>query len=100
MHRVNARRNEEIFTEAVDKTLKRVFGSTAAEIIYVYLENNHAIKKDEIADKLEFFSRAMKEYLNSGATVVEEQILYSFYSLAPSRKDAADLLSVYPSFSH
>jgi hypothetical protein len=100
MLRLNARRNEEIFTEAVDEALKRVFGATAAEIIYVYLENNYAIKRHEIADKLEFFSQAMKEYLNSGATVVEQQILDSFYTHVSNRREAANFASATLALTH
>lgn len=71
---------EEMLNKAVDKTLNRVFGSTAAHIIYTHLENNYSIKKNEIAEKLESFSQALQEYLNTGATVVEKEILESFYS--------------------
>lgn len=71
---------EEMLNKAVNKTLKKVFGSTATSIIYTYLENNHSIKKNEVAGKLESFIHAMQEYLNSGATVVEKEILESFYS--------------------
>ena len=71
---------EEMLNKAVDKTLNRVFGSTATDIIYIHLENNYSIKKNEIAEKLESFSQAMQEYLNSGAAVVEREILESFYA--------------------
>ena len=71
---------EEMFNEAVDKTLNRVFGDTATDIIYSHLENNYSIRKNEVASKLESFSRAMEDYLKSGATVVKKEILESFYS--------------------
>ena len=71
---------EELLNEAVDKALKRVFGSTATNVIYTHLESNYSIRKNEIAEKLESFSQAMQEYLNSGAAVVEKEILESFYS--------------------
>lgn len=71
---------EEMLNEAVDRTLNRVFGSTATSVIYNHLENNYSIRKNEIAKKLESFTQAMQEYLNSGATVVEKEILESFYS--------------------
>ena len=71
---------EEILNRAVDKTLKRVFGHVAANLIYTHLENSYSIKKNEIAENLESFSQAMQEYLNSGATVLEKEILKSFYS--------------------
>ena len=71
---------EQMLNRAVDKTLKRVFGSTATNIIYTHLENNYSIRKNEIAENLESFSQAMQEYLNSGAAVIEKEILESFYS--------------------
>ncbi|MCW3985890.1 MAG: hypothetical protein NWE91_05730 [Candidatus Bathyarchaeota archaeon] len=73
-------RYEEILNKAVNKTLNRVFGTTAANVIYTYLEDYHSIRKNEIAENLESFSQAMQEYLNSGATVVQKEILESFYS--------------------
>lgn len=73
-------RYEELLNEAVEKTFHRVFGPTATSVIYTHLESNYAIKKNEVADKLESFNQAMQEYLNSGATVVEKEILESFYS--------------------
>lgn len=71
---------EEMLNKAVNKALNRVFGSTATGIIYTHLENNYSLKKSEIAGKLEIFNHAMQEYLNSGAAVVEKEILESFYS--------------------
>ncbi|MCK4477786.1 hypothetical protein KAU88_04585 [Candidatus Bathyarchaeota archaeon] len=73
-------RYEEMLNKAVDKTLNRVFGTTATNVIYTYLEQNYSIRKNEIAENLESFSQAMQEYLNSGATVVQKEILESFYS--------------------
>jgi hypothetical protein len=71
---------EELLNKAVEKTLTKVFGATAKNTIYTYLETSHFIKKTEIARKLETFSQAMQEYLNTGAVVVEKEILESFYS--------------------
>ncbi len=71
---------EEMFNEAVDKTLNRVFGGTATDIIYSHLENNYSIRRNEVATKLESFNTAMEDYLKSGATVVKKEILESFYS--------------------
>jgi hypothetical protein len=71
---------EEMFNSVVDKTLNRVFGGTATNIIYTHLENNYAVRKDEVASKLDSFNRAMEEYLNTGAAVVKKEIVESFYS--------------------
>ncbi|TET57116.1 hypothetical protein E3J51_03540 [Candidatus Bathyarchaeota archaeon] len=71
---------ENIVSEAVDKTLNQVLGSAAANAIYFYLEKDHAIKKNEIPEKLESFCEAIQEYLSTGAAMVEKQILRNFYS--------------------
>ncbi len=71
---------EEMLNKAVNKALNRVFGTKGTTIIYTHLENNYSIKKNEIAENLESFSQAMQEYLNSGAAVIEKEILESFYS--------------------
>lgn len=73
-------RYEELLNKAVERTLHRVFGPMAANIIYTHLESNYSIKKDEVADKLESFNQAIQNYLSSGAAVVEKEILESFYS--------------------
>lgn len=73
-------RYEEMLNKAVDRALNRIFGTTAANIIYAHLEGNYSIKKNEIAEKIESFSQAMQDYLNSGAAVIEKEILESFYS--------------------
>ncbi|UCG36214.1 MAG: hypothetical protein JSV64_06255 [Candidatus Bathyarchaeota archaeon] len=75
-----SRKYETMLNRAVEKALNRVFGSQAADVIYDHLESNYSIRKDEIAGKLESFSQAMQDYLNSGAVVVEKEILESFYS--------------------
>lgn len=72
---------ENIVSEAVDKTLNQVLGSAAANAIYFYLEKDHSIKKNEIPEKLESFCEAIQEYLSTGATMVEKQILRNFSNL-------------------
>jgi len=76
----NTVKYEEMLNKAVDKALTRIFGSEAAGLIYSHLENNYSICKGEIAEKLDSFTRAMEEYLNSGVAVLEKEILESFYS--------------------
>lgn len=70
----------DVLNKAVEKALGRIFGSTASDVIYSYLEDNHSIGRDDVAGNLECFSTAMQEYLTSGAAVVEKEILKDFYS--------------------
>lgn len=76
----NTVKYEEMLNKAVDKALTRIFGIEATDLIYSHLENNYSICKGEIAEKLESFTSAMEEYLNSGVAVLEKEILESFYS--------------------
>lgn len=76
---INNKREEKI-SKIVDQVLKQVFGKEATRLIYKYLESKHALKKAEIAEKIEVFARGLEEFLNSGAYVVEQKILQDIYS--------------------
>ena len=67
----------EQLNKVVDKALNQILGREATQIIYDYLENNHSIQRHEIAEKFDSFNRALKEYLGSGAIVVEKVIQQS-----------------------
>lgn len=71
---------EEVINQIVDETLNKVFGPAGAMLIYSYLKDSHAIKRNEIALKLDSFTKALRKYLNSGASVVEQKILEGIYS--------------------
>lgn len=72
-------RQEQVL-KAIDKALTQVFGKEAAHIIYHYLEENHKVRKDEIVDKLEKFTRGLEEFLSTGAYPIEKKILEDIYS--------------------
>ena len=61
--------------KAIDKLLNQILGHEAAQIIYSYLESDHSIQKDEIAQNLNSFNWALEEYLGSGAVIIEKAIL-------------------------
>lgn len=63
-----------------EKVLKEIFGDAATASICRYLEKNYDLKLEEIPSKLDVFSRALKSYLDSGATVIEEIILKNLHS--------------------
>jgi len=74
-------------SEIVDRVLTQIFGKEATLLIYKYLENNHAIRKNEISEKIDLFAQGLEEFLNSGALVIEKRILDDIYSsCAPPRK--------------
>jgi len=67
----------EQLNKVVDKALNQIMGQEATQIIYNYVENNHNIQRHEIAEKLDSFNYALKEYLGSAAVVVEKVIQQS-----------------------
>jgi len=69
-----SKQSEEL-NQIVDNVLNQVFGQEAVQIIYQYLENNYFIQRHEIVEKLDSFNSALRQYLGSGALVIERLIL-------------------------
>jgi len=67
-------KQSEKLNKVVDKALNQILGQEATQIIYDYVENNHNIQRYEIAEKLDSFNHALKEYLGSAAVVVGKVI--------------------------
>lgn len=65
----------EKFNKVIDDVLNQIFGQEGTQIIYKYLENNHSIQRHELAQKIDSFNCALREYLGTGALVVEKVIL-------------------------
>ena len=59
----------------VDKVLNQVFGREATNLIYRYMEQNYAVKRSEIGDKIELFAQGLQDFLRSGASIIERKIL-------------------------
>jgi hypothetical protein len=74
------RSHSQKITKAVDKVLRQIFGEEATALIYKYLESNYSVGREEIPEKIELFSKALRELLSSGAYVVETKILEDIYS--------------------
>lgn len=74
------KRNEDKVSKIVDRVLKQVFGEEATRLIYRYLENNYSVKQNEIAEKIDLFSKGLEDFLTSGARVIEFKILEDLYS--------------------
>jgi len=71
---------DDLLLKVVDETMKQVFKEKGAEAIYVFIENNSHLKREEIAEKTEVFSAGLERLLGSGATVIEKLILKKLYS--------------------
>jgi len=74
-----SKENEKI-VRIVDRVLKQVFGSEATRLIYRYLETRYAVKRNEIAEKIDLFAIGLEEFLKTGAYVIERKILEDIYS--------------------
>jgi len=70
----------ELVLEVVDETLKRFLGETVISIIYGYLEMKYNLKREEIPEKPEAFSKSLREIFGSGAITIEESILKNLFS--------------------
>jgi hypothetical protein len=66
-------------SKAIDRVLKHVFGEEATHLIYRYLEVNYSVKRSEIIEKIDLFSKGLEDFLSSGARVVELKILEDLY---------------------
>jgi len=74
------RRENEKVCKIIDRVMKQIFGEEATRLIYRYLESNYSVRRDEIADKIDLFSRGLEDFLKSGAYVIERKILEDIYS--------------------
>jgi hypothetical protein len=70
------KRNEsDKVSRVVDRILRQVFGEEATRLIYLYLESNYSVRRDEIGEKVELFAKGLEDFLNSGAYLIEQKIL-------------------------
>ena len=71
---------ESRLAKMVDDVLKQIFGQSAALIIYTHLEKNRSLTPEKIPEEIENFTKGLKDFLGSGALVIEEMILKQLYS--------------------
>jgi hypothetical protein len=83
--------------KVVDQVLNQIFGSKATRLIYRHLERKYSLRRDEIAEKPDLFAKGLKDFVSSGADVVERRILEDLQSCCglngetrPLLKDFAD----------
>jgi hypothetical protein len=70
----------DVIVNTVDEELKKIFGETAALIIYGYLEDNLSLKRENIPEKIGLFSEGLDKFFGSGAYMLEKTILLNLYS--------------------
>ncbi len=59
----------------IDKVLTQVFGEEATTLIYRHLERDYSVKRNEIGENIELFTRGLEDFLRSGAQIIERKIL-------------------------
>jgi len=70
---------DDLLLSVVDETMRRVFREAGTKVIYGFLENNHHLKREEIAEKPEVFSVGLETLMVSAAQVIEILILKDLY---------------------
>ncbi len=71
-------RFRKLLLEAVDEALSSL-GDSVKQAIYFHLEKTFEIKKQEIPDRIEEFTKAIEEIFGLGAKLLEIRIMESFY---------------------
>ena len=74
-----AERLNDLVVNVADETLKQIFKEEGIRVIYDYLENNHHLKRGEIAEKPKVFSAGLERLMVSGAPLIEKLILKNLY---------------------
>lgn len=67
-----------LLLEAIDEGLSSL-GDSSEQAIYFYLEKTYAIKKQDIPNKIEEFTDAIRKIFGQGAKFLEIQILKHLY---------------------
>lgn len=58
----------ELLFEAIDDTIRLVFGETASELIYRLMERHALLKREEVGEKIEVFYAFLEKLLGSEGT--------------------------------
>jgi len=67
------------FLEAVDEGFL-VLGKELRQAVYRYLETHNGLKREELPDRLDEFSRALEGIFGRSARILEKVILKRFYA--------------------
>jgi hypothetical protein len=71
-------RFRKLLLEAIDEALSSL-GDSVKQAIYFHLEKTFNLKKQEIPDKIEEFTKALEEIFGLGAKLLEIRIIKDFY---------------------
>jgi len=63
---------DNLLTESIDLTLRRVLGESASELIYSLMKRHVALKREEIGEKIEVFSAYLEKLLGSERACILE----------------------------
>jgi len=70
------KRFSELLLEAVDETMRQIFGKSTSEMIYGFMERQVMVKREEIGEKMEVFYSYLEKLLGSeGAQIIRETSL-------------------------
>ena len=65
-------RFSELLLEAIDDTMRQVFGESASELIYGFMERQVMVKREEVGEKIEVFYSYLEKLLGSeGAQIIQ-----------------------------
>jgi len=65
-------RFDELLFEAIDDTIRQVFGESASELIYTFMERHVSLKREEVSEKIEAFYSYLEKLLGSeGAQIIQ-----------------------------
>jgi len=80
----------ESLINAIDETLNQIFLVEDVETIYNFLENRFHLKREEIAEKLDIFTRGLEDLLGSTRsleTLILERLHSKLYLESENKKD-------------
>ena len=62
----------DLLFEAIDDTIRLVFGESASELIYRFMERQVLLKREEVGEKIEVFYAYLEKLLGSeGAQIIQ-----------------------------
>jgi len=66
----------ELLFEAMDDTMRQIFGESASEMIYSFIERRVLLKREEIGERIEVFYSYLEKLLGSeGTQIIRETSL-------------------------
>ncbi|MDG6223005.1 MAG: hypothetical protein QCH99_07090 [Candidatus Bathyarchaeota archaeon] len=68
----------EALADSVDEALS-VLGDQAKQVVYLYLENIHGLKKNDIPYQIDQFSNGLELLFGSAAAIIQSLIMKSLF---------------------